>query len=205
MPSGQIVVVGGAGYIGTHMVKRLLQEGYRVIVLDNLSTGHKELIPGGEFMHGDIGNRALLDRIFKRNIDAVMHFGAFSLVSESVENPIKYYENNFVKSMLLFDAMIKNGLNKVIFSSSAAVYGEPEEIPIKESHTCRPLNPYGTSKWMIENLLMDCARAYGLKSVSLRYFNAAGADDSATIGERHEPESHLIPLVLKVAAGQKKK
>lgn len=204
MVNNRILVVGGAGYIGTHMVKRLLQEGCGVITLDNLSTGHRELLPGGEFIQGDFGDRALLDEIFKRKVDAVMHFGALALVGESVENPLKYYENNFTKSAVLFEAMIRNGVNRVIFSSSAAVYGEPQEIPIQETHLCNPVNPYGTSKLMVEKLLLDCDRAYGLKSISLRYFNAAGADESGTIGELHEPETHLIPLILMAASGRKK-
>jgi len=200
-----ILVIGGAGYIGTHMVKRLLADGCKVIVLDNLATGHADLIPGGTFIQGNLGDRVLLDGLFQENkIDAVMHFAALSLVAESVDRPLKYYGNNVAQNVTLLEAMVRNGVNKLIFSSTAAVYGQPHESPVGESHPCRPVSPYGKSKLMVETMLKDCDRAYDLKSISLRYFNAAGADDSASIGERHEPESHLIPLVLKTATGQRK-
>jgi len=201
---GSILVVGGAGYIGTHMVKRLLAEGLDVIVLDDLSTGHEDLLPGGDFIRGDLGDTALLDHIFTENkIDAVMHFAAFSLVGESVQKPLKYFGNNVAKTVALLDAMVRNDVDHFVFSSSAAVYGEPEIVPIDESHPCNPTNPYGASKLMVERILSECDTAHGLKSISLRYFNAAGADDSAAIGEKHTFESHLIPLVLKVATGER--
>ncbi len=202
---GYIVVVGGAGYIGTHMVKRLLDDGHEVIIIDNLSTGHADLLPGGEFVEGDLGDPVLLEHIFStKDIDAVMHFAAFSLVAESVNFPLKYYENNVSKTVNLLNKIIINGINNFVFSSSAAVYGEPQEIPITEAHHCIPTSPYGTTKLIIENILQESSSAYGLRSISLRYFNAAGADESAAIGEKHDPESHLIPLVLKTAIGDRK-
>jgi len=199
-----ILVVGGAGYIGSHMVKDLLSEGYEVVTIDNLSTGYRELLPGGQFFEGDLGDTKLLDKVFsKHQISGVMHFAAFSLVGESVKNPLNYYRNNIAKTIELLTAMIRNNVKFFIFSSSAAVYGEPVEIPIKEDHVCHPTNPYGATKVAVEHLLKDCDNAYGLKSVSLRYFNAAGADESSEIGERHDPETHLIPLILKTAKGER--
>lgn len=200
-----ILVVGGAGYIGSHMVKDLLRTGYEVVIMDNLSTGHRELLPGGIFFEGNLGDGKLLDRIFSEyQISAVMHFAAFSLVGESMQDPLSYYRNNIAGTIELLAAMVRHNVKCFIFSSSAAVYGEPVEIPIKEDHPCNPTNPYGATKVTVEKLLNDCDYAYGLKSVSLRYFNAAGADESGEIGEFHEPETHLIPLVLKVASGEKK-
>lgn len=199
-----ILVVGGAGYIGAHMVKELLSHGREVVVLDNLSTGHRERIPGGIFVQGDLGDETLLRLLFTTYpIGAVMHFAAFSLVAESVAFPLKYYENNVAKTITLFKVMLDHGVKRFIFSSSAAVYGEPEEIPITEDCPTRPTNPYGATKLMVENMLQECDRTHGLKFISLRYFNAAGADESGTIGENHTPESHLIPLVLKAATGER--
>ena len=204
MNNEKILVVGGAGYIGSHMVKDLLSRGYDVITLDNLSTGHQDLLPGGTFVEGDLGDREVLNRIFKNHkISAVMHFAAFSLVGESVEDPLKYYRNNLSATTTLLSAMIQYRVKRFIFSSTAAVYGEPEQIPITEKHPCNPTNPYGTSKIAIEKMLQDCDSAYGLKYISLRYFNASGADESGMIGERHSRETHLIPLVLKVAVGER--
>jgi UDP-glucose 4-epimerase len=198
-----ILVVGGAGYIGSHMVKALLDRKVHVLILDNLSRGNSDLLPGGDFINGDLGDVALLDDIFSNNdIGAVMHFAAHSVVPESVRYPLEYYDNNVAKTIRLLRAMVDHGIRYFIFSSSAAVYGEPVKVPIGEEHPCQPSNPYGTSKWMIEQILIDCEAAYGLKYVSLRYFNAAGADSTGTIGERHEPETHLIPLVLKAALGE---
>jgi UDP-glucose 4-epimerase len=197
---GKILVVGGAGYIGSHMVKLLLDEKHDVIVLDDFSTGFRRLVTGGELVEGRLGDAQLLDRLFSNNdISAVMHFAAFSLVGESVQLPLKYYENNVAQTTFLIDAMVRHDVMRFIFSSTAAVYGEPEKTPIVEAHPCRPTNPYGTSKLTVERVLSDCDAAYGLKSICLRYFNAAGADASGTIGEMHDPESHLIPLVLKSA------
>ena len=205
MKKKNILVVGGAGYIGSHMVKDLLRAGYEVVIIDNLSTGHRELLPGGIFFEGNLGDGKLLDRIFSEyQISAVMHFAAFSLVGDSMQDPLAYYRNNIAGTIELLAAMVRHNVKYFIFSSSAAVYGEPVEIPIKEDHPCNPTNPYGATKVAVEKLLNDCDYAYGLKSVSLRYFNAAGADESGEIGELHEPETHLIPLVLKVASGEKK-
>jgi UDP-glucose 4-epimerase len=200
---GTILVVGGAGYIGSHMVKALLAQGYQVVILDNLSTGFRELITGGIFIKGSLGDSVLLDRIFKEHrIDAVMHFAAYSLVGESVQLPLKYYRNNISETVSLIEAMVRHAVHRFIFSSTAAVYGEPENTPISEEHPCRPTNPYGAGKWCVERILSDCETAHGLKSTCLRYFNASGADASGHIGEMHDPESHLIPLVLKSAITQ---
>ena len=199
----KILVVGGAGYIGSHMVKDLLDTGYDVITLDDLSTGHRELLPGGDFVEGNLGDTVLLDELFSTHkISAVMHFAAFSLVSESVEKPLKYYRNNMAATTELLSSMIRHNIKRFIFSSTAAVYGEPLELPITESHICNPTNPYGASKIAVERMLQDCDSAYGLKYISLRYFNASGADESGQIGERHTNETHLIPLTLKVATGE---
>jgi len=205
MNNEKILVVGGAGYIGSHMVKDLLDAGYGVITLDDLSTGHRELVTGGEFIEGGLGDQVLLDKLFSTHkISAVMHFAAFSLVGESVEEPLKYYRNNMAATAELLDSMIRHNVKRFIFSSTAAVYGEPVEIPITENHPCNPTNPYGKSKIAVERMLKDCDFAYGLKYISLRYFNASGADESGNIGERHSNETHLIPLVLEVATGRRK-
>lgn len=204
MSAYTILVVGGAGYIGSHMVRELLEAGYHVITLDNLSTGHRQAVWGGEFFRGDLGDTARLESIFlSRHIDAVMHFAAFSLVGESMADPIKYYQNNVAATIALINCMLRHGVKRFIFSSSAAVYGEPNTVPITEDHPCRPTNPYGATKLAVEQMLADCDRAHGLKHVCLRYFNAAGAHESGVIGEDHQPESHLIPLVLKVATGER--
>jgi len=204
MAKHTVMVVGGAGYIGSHMVKDLLQANYRVITLDNLSTGHRDLLLGCKLIEGNLGDTTLLNRIFSdHRIDVVMHFAAYSIVGESVKNPVEYYRNNVANTIELLDAMVQHNVKRFIFSSSAAVYGEPREVPIKEEHPLRPTNPYGATKVAIEKMLSDFDSAYGLKYVSLRYFNAAGADASGKIGERHDPETHLIPLILKVAMGER--
>jgi len=204
MDKHTIMVVGGAGYVGSHMVKDMLQANYNVITLDNLSTGHRDLLLGGKLIEGDLGDTTLLNRIFSdHRIDVVMHFAAYSIVGESVKNPVEYYRNNVAKTIELLDAMVQHNVKRFIFSSSAAVYGEPIEVPIKEEHPSRPTNPYGATKVAIEQMLSDFDSAYGLKYVSLRYFNAAGADASGKIGERHNPETHLIPLILKVTMGER--
>ncbi len=203
MTNSKILVVGGAGYIGSHMVNELLKAGYGTITLDNLSKGHRDLIPGGDFVEGDLADVALLDEIFASNeIAAVMHFAAFSLVGESVAKPLDYYRNNVAATMELVDAMVRHDVKRFIFSSTAAVYGEPVDVPITEDHPNLPTNPYGATKIAVERMLRDCDTAHGLKYVTLRYFNAAGADESAMLGERHRPETHLIPLILKVATGE---
>lgn len=197
-----VLVVGGAGYIGSHMTKYLDDKGVKVTVLDNLSTGHRDLVTAGEFVEGDLGDQELLTRLFDDNqFDVVMHFAASSLVGESVSDPLKYYTNNVARTALLLKAMEQHEVKRFIFSSTAAVYGEPKQLPITEESNTSPTNPYGATKLAVERMLKDCDEAFGLKSICLRYFNACGADESATIGERHQPETHLIPLVLQVAAG----
>jgi UDP-glucose 4-epimerase len=197
-----ILVVGGAGYIGAHMVKALAAAGYRVIILDDLSSGHRDFTSHGRFIHGSLGDRGVLDTLFSEHrIDAVMHFAAFSLVGDSVKTPLAYYRNNLAGTLSLLEAMIRFNVKRFIFSSTAAVYGEPTAVPITEEHPCVPTNPYGATKLAVERMLKDCDPAYGLKYMSLRYFNAAGAAPDGMMGERHQPETHLIPLVLKTALG----
>lgn len=200
----QILVVGGAGYIGSHMAKMLVQAGYQVVVLDNLSTGFRELALYGELVVGDLADTGLLESLFKQHdFDAVMHFAASSLVGESVTLPAKYYRNNVSGTLKLLDVMVRHGVKHFIFSSTAATFGEPEYTPIDESHPQKPINPYGASKLMVERMLQDFYSAYGLNSVSLRYFNACGADPEGELGECHNPETHLIPLVLQAASGRR--
>jgi UDP-glucose 4-epimerase len=201
--TNRILVTGGAGYIGSIAVKKLLASGHSVVIFDNLSTGFEKLRnPSAEFVKGDLLNPEDLKNFFEsQNIDAVMHFAAYSLVGESVKNPQKYFTNNIMGSLNLFDAMLTSGIKKIIFSSTAAIFGEPEKVPIEESDPKNPTNPYGTSKLTLENILEAYDTAYGLKSVCLRYFNAAGADPEGNFGEMHNPETHLIPLVLKTAQG----
>lgn len=199
-----ILVVGGAGYIGSHMVKMLCDAGHQVVTLDNLSNGFRDAVLGGEFVLGDISDRALLDRLFEeQRFDGVMHFASFIQVGESMQYPGKYYENNLSNTVNLLNAMVVHDVKRFIFSSTAAIFGEPDYVPIDEAHTKRPINPYGKSKWMVEQILADFDQAYGLKSICLRYFNAAGADPSGLLGERHQPETHLIPLVLQAASGRR--
>lgn len=199
-----VLVVGGAGYIGAHMVLALNQAGHRVTVLDDLSSGHREAVLAGRLVEGGLGDRRLLDALFgETRVDAVMHFAAHIEVGESVREPAKYYRNNFVHTQVLLDAMRDHEVGAFIFSSTAAIFGEPRYVPIDEAHPKAPINPYGRSKWMVEQLLEDYDRAYGLRAVALRYFNAAGADPAGRIGEHHDPETHLIPLVLQTASGRR--
>ncbi|MBI4207748.1 MAG: UDP-glucose 4-epimerase GalE [Betaproteobacteria bacterium] len=201
----RILVVGGAGYIGSHMTKMLLEAGHRVVVMDNLSTGFREaVVPGGEFVETDLADRARLEALFRaQRFDGVLHFASFIQVGESMTQPAKYYRNNVVHTVNLLDAMVQHGVTRFIFSSSAAIFGEPQYVPVDEEHPKLPTNPYGRSKWMVEQVLADYERAYGLRHSCLRYFNAAGADPDAALGERHEPETHLIPLVLQAASGRR--
>ena len=198
-----ILVTGGAGYIGSHCVIRLLEAGKKVIIFDNLSTGHietvNELKKHGEleFIKGDLLNIEDIKKVFNNNIDAVIHFAALSLVGESVKEPLKYYYNNVMGTLNLLNVMIENNVKKIVFSSTAATYGEPKYTPIDELHPQNPINPYGNTKLMIEKMMDDFDKAYGLKSVRLRYFNVAGADEKARIGEWHNIETHLIPNILK--------
>lgn len=203
MSTPHILIVGGAGYIGSHMVKLLGRLGCRVTTLDDLSSGHRDLVLVGDFVQGSCGDRAVLDAVLARGVDAVMHFASFIQVGESVQHPDKYYRNNLVNTLTLLDAMRANGVQRFIFSSTAATMGEPQYIPIDERHPQQPINPYGRSKLMVEQLLADYDRAYHFKSVCLRYFNAAGADPEGELGERHEPETHLIPLILQAASGRR--
>ncbi len=197
-----ILVVGGAGYIGSHMVDALMRQGYNVIVFDNLSTGHREAVLGAIFIQGDLSDTVLLNSIFNQYaIDAVMHFAASIEVVESIDYPQRYYHNNLINTLHLLDAMLTHSVKLIIFSSTAAVYGEPCYLPVDEAHPKMPVNPYGRSKWMIEQILQDYAQAYGLKSISLRYFNAAGADPLGVLGPRYSKITHLILLALSVARG----
>jgi UDP-glucose 4-epimerase len=202
----KVLVVGGAGYIGSHMVYTLIRSGYGVVVLDDLSGGHADAVGGAELVIGCCSDTELLGRLFKINdFCAVMHFASFIQVGESTINPAKYYRNNFCRTMNLLDAMITAGVRNFIFSSTAAVYGNPIADKISELHPKLPINPYGRSKWMVEQLLEDYDSAYDVKSVSLRYFNAAGCAPNSGLGERHEPETHLIPLVMQTASRRKQK
>jgi UDP-glucose 4-epimerase len=201
----KILVIGGAGYIGCHMVDALIKRAHDIVILDDLSTGHREFIPQDKLIIGNLGDALLLEELFSTHrFDAVMHFAAFIQVGESVINPAKYYDNNVIKTLTLLNIMIKHNVKNFIFSSTAAIFGDPQTNLIDETHAKNPINPYGRSKWMVEQILHDYEKAYGLQSVSLRYFNAAGADLQARFGECHEPESHLIPLLLQVASGQHK-
>jgi UDP-glucose 4-epimerase len=200
----KILIVGGAGYIGSHMVKILAKTGVDVVTLDNLSYGYRDAVRYGEFVEGDLGDADRLDRLLKdAGFDAVMHFAAFIQVGESVEKPAMYYRNNVVNTQVLLDAMVRHNIGYFVFSSTAAIFGEPEYTPIDERHPQAPINPYGRSKLMVEQILEDYDRAYGLKSTCLRYFNAAGADPDGELGERHQPETHLIPLILQAASGRR--
>lgn len=200
----QVLVVGGAGYIGSHMVLALLAAGYEPIVLDNLSTGYRQAVTDCEFIHGDMGNKALLRQLFSEyDIACVMHFASFIEVAESVKNPAKYYQNNVAATLNLLEVVTEFHIPNFIFSSSAAVYGEPQTIPINETHPLKPLSPYGRSKLMVEEMIQDFAQSSGMRFALLRYFNAAGADPMGRRGECHHPESHLIPLVLAVACGER--
>lgn len=192
-----ILVTGGAGYIGSHTVKELLKRKYEVIVFDNLSTGRQELVRGGHLVQADLRSLEEVRKVFRRHrVEAVMHFAALMQVGESYADPQKYYLHNLISSLNLLQAMLEAGVKHFIFSSSAAVYGQPSEIPIREDHPLHPINPYGASKFMVERILPDYDRAYGLKYISLRYFNAAGADPEGELGEWHDPETHLIPNIL---------
>jgi len=196
----RVFIVGGAGYIGSHMVKVAHNAGHEVITIDNLSTGHKDAVLYGQFEFCDILDTSRLNEIFiKYRPDAVMHFSAYSIVSESVKNPYKYYHNNVSGTLSLLSSMVENNCKKLIFSSTAAIFGNPDYLPIDESHVKDPINPYGKSKLMVEEILKDFEVAYGLKYVSFRYFNAAGHDPDGILKERHDPETHLLPIVMQAA------
>ncbi|WP_373486255.1 UDP-glucose 4-epimerase GalE [Acetobacterium malicum] len=203
----KILVCGGAGYIGSHVVRVLVERGYEVVVLDNFSTGHPGAVPDESvIVEGDIRDQDFLGQVFENHqIDCVMHFCANSLVGESMEQPIKYYHNNVYGTLCLLETMVAHGVKRFVFSSTAAVYGEPEESPITEDSSKNPTNTYGETKLAVEKMLPWMDQAYGLKSMTFRYFNAAGAHPSGEIGEDHNPETHLIPLILKTALGQRDK
>lgn len=199
-----ILITGGAGYIGSHTTRLLAEQGERIIVLDNLQLGHRKAIvsPEVEFVAGDLGDAAVVESIFaKHQIDAVLHFAAWALVGESVQQPLKYYANNVAAPLVLLDAMRRHGTRHFIFSSTAATYGNPVRVPMDEAHPQVPINPYGRSKLVLEHVLADCDPAWGLRHVILRYFNAAGSSEDALIGEDHDPETHLIPRTLMAVAG----
>ncbi|MBF0381700.1 MAG: UDP-glucose 4-epimerase GalE [Magnetococcales bacterium] len=199
-----VLVVGGAGFIGSHMLKMLAQSGYHTVCLDNLSTGYRNAVHYGELVIGDLADINCLEQLFtKYNFSGVIHFASYIRVEESVSNPAKYYQNNLHNTLNLLNTMVHHNVSSFIFSSTAAIYGDPKYSPIDEIHPKLPINPYGRSKWMVEQILEDYDHAYGLKSVRLRYFNAAGADPNGKLSERHIPETHLIPLVLQAASGQR--
>ena len=199
----RILVIGGAGYIGSHMVKLLCRSGYTVTTFDNLSTGHRDAISTGNFVYADLDSQDSLHRVFRGSgYDVVMHFASSTQVAESVVAPSKYYAN-VTNTHNLLNTMVEHGVKYLVFSSTAAIFGEPQYTPIDEEHPKCPLNPYGQTKWMVEQMLADYDRAYDLKSVSLRYFNAAGTDPEGQLGERHFPETHLVPLVLQAASGRR--
>ncbi len=201
-----VMVVGGAGYIGSHAVRLLLDAGHTVCVYDNLSLGHREAVPDGLLVEGELSDREkIVSTLRSERIDAVMHFAAFALVNESVNDPALYYRNNVVAALELLDAMREADVTKIVFSSTTATYGEPDVIPIPETTPQRPINPYGFTKLVIEQALADYAAAYGFSYAALRYFNAAGARPDGSIGEDHNPETHLIPIVLQVALGQRER
>lgn len=199
-----VLVCGGAGYIGSHINKQLHKEGYETIVFDNLIYGHEEAVKWGTFVKGDLTNELDIEEVFEKyDIEAVFHFAAFAYVGESVDEPEKYYFNNVANTLNLLKVMKKHGCKKIIFSSTCATYGEPESVPITEDMPQHPINPYGATKLMVERIFKDYEKAYGLKFAVLRYFNAAGADPECEIGESHNPETHIIPLVLDAASGKR--
>ncbi|MCL9662775.1 UDP-glucose 4-epimerase GalE [Paenibacillus hunanensis] len=200
-----IAVIGGAGYIGSHTVKYLIEQGEEVVVFDNLSNGHLEMVhEQAAFFQGDLASMSDLETFFNQyKVDSIIHFAAFAYVGESVEHPAKYYRNNMANTLNLLDSMLLHHINTIVFSSTCATYGNPLELPITEVHPQQPINPYGRTKLMMEQMIDDYAAAYGLRTAALRYFNAAGADPTGHIGEWHDPETHLIPLVLETAGGRR--
>lgn len=201
-----ILVCGGAGYIGSHMVAELLENNEEVVILDNLEKGHKDALLGGKLYIGDLRDKEILNKVFtENNIDSVIDFAAYSLVGESMTEPLKYFNNNVYGTISLLESMREHNVKYIVFSSTAATYGEPKVIPISEDNDTIPTNPYGESKLLVEKILRWCDSAYGIKYTALRYFNAAGAHINGKIGEDHSPESHLIPLILQVALGQRDK
>ncbi|MGX7200193.1 UDP-glucose 4-epimerase GalE [Enterococcus nangangensis] len=200
-----VLVLGGAGYIGSHAVDQLVEKGYDVAVVDNLVTGHRQAVhPKARFYEGDIRDKSFLQSVFaKEKVEGILHFAAFSLVGESVEKPLKYFNNNIYGMQVLLEVMEEYGVKNIVFSSTAATYGEPEETPITETTPQKPTNPYGESKLTMEKMMKWCHEAYGMNFVALRYFNVAGAKENSSIGEDHDPETHLVPIILQVALGQR--
>lgn len=200
-----ILVLGGAGYIGSHAVDALIENGYDTVVVDNLILGHRQAVhPKARFYEGDIRDKDFMRDVFtKENIEGVIHFAAFSQVGESVEKPLKYFNDNIAGTISLLEVMKEFNVNKIVFSSTAATYGEPEVMPIREDYDTKPKNPYGESKLIMEKMMKWCDNAYGLKYVALRYFNVAGAKPDGSIGEDHRPETHLVPIILQVALGER--
>ena len=199
-----ILVTGGAGYVGSHCVKELLRQNREVVIFDNLDQGVREAVLSEPFVEGDLLRREDLERVFDQyEIDAVMHFAALASVGDSMRNPQRYYENNVIGTLNLLGAMHEHGVKRLIFSSSAAVYGDPDLVPIPEDHRKLPKNPYGRTKWMMEQAMADCSQSYNLRYIALRYFNAAGCDPEGNLGENHDPEEHLIPIVLDVVLGRR--
>lgn len=199
-----ILICGGAGYIGSHINKQLNKEGYETVIIDNLVYGHREAVKWGAFIKGDLANESDIEAVFSAyKIEAVFHFAAFAYVGESVTEPEKYYYNNVVNTMNLLKVMRRHGCNQIVFSSTCATYGEPERVPITEDMPQNPINPYGMTKLTVERIFKDYQKAYGLRFVVLRYFNASGADPDGEIGESHNPETHIIPLVLDAASGKR--
>jgi len=203
----KVLVTGGAGYIGSVTTRKLVVEGYEVVVFDNLVYGHEQVVPKqAKFINGDLQDKkSILSALAKEKIEAVVHFAAFALVGESVKDPLKYFRNNVAGGLNLIESMAESRVDKIIFSSSAAVYGDPGRVPIQEDDRKDPTNPYGETKLIFEKFLKWCGIAYGIRSICLRYFNAAGADTESGLGEDHDPETHLIPIILKVALGQREK
>lgn len=200
-----VLVLGGAGYIGSHTVYALINQGYDVVIADNLETGYRSALhKDAKFYEGDIRNREFVDEVFdNEEIEAVIHFAANSLVGESMSKPLKYYDNNLCGTKVLLESMVAHGVNKIVFSSTAATYGEPKRVPIEETDPTEPANPYGETKLSMEKMFKWTGKAHGLTYVSLRYFNACGAHESGSIGEAHNPETHLIPLILQVPLGKR--
>lgn len=200
----KVLITGGAGYIGSHTVELLGRLGHEIVVVDNLSKGHREAVLYGKLVEANVGDKEVMKELLSSfKPDAVIHFAAFIEVGESVKDPAKFFENNTSNALNLLEAMVETGVNNFVFSSTAAVYGNPVEVPIPEEHPKEPINPYGKSKLFVEKMLEDFNKAYGLNYISLRYFNAAGADPEGRIGESHDPETHLIPLILKAAKGER--
>ncbi len=200
----RVLVTGGAGYIGSHTARALSEQGFEPVVLDDLGRGHRDAVRFGPFVEGDVGDRALVARVVdEHRIEAVVHFAAFTAVGESVRDPRTYWTNNTLKTFALIDTLVTSGVKNMVFSSTAATYGDPQTLPLREDHRLAPVNPYGATKLAVEMILRSYGDAYGLRWMALRYFNAAGAHPDGTMGERHDPETHLVPLTIEAALGRR--